>query len=233
VTVGLLHTGRHYPDDLLPDGIIYHFPSTESPGKDAAKIEATKNAGRQGIPLFVVVQRGNLRDVHLGVVEDFDDADETFLVRFVLGDEFHWEAPEEFGLLVEGEFVAFDGKPKKRFEIMARERDPRFAFKVKKRSGSACAVCKLRVSALIDAAHVIPVKDGGSNHPANGIPLCATHHRAFDAGLFTIHPDTLEVVPQGNLSLDELRISASSVDWLPAAPNQTALAWHYKNTSES
>lgn len=100
---------------------------------------------------------------------------------------------------------------------------PDSTFKVKKRSGSACTVCKLRVSALIDAAHVIPVKDGGSNHPANGIPLCATHHRAFDAGLFTIHPDTLNVLLQGNLSLEELKISVESIEWLEAAPNHTLL----------
>ena len=24
LTVGLLHTGRHYPDDLSEDGLIYH-----------------------------------------------------------------------------------------------------------------------------------------------------------------------------------------------------------------
>ena len=25
VTVGLLHTGRHYPDDVSEDGLIYHY----------------------------------------------------------------------------------------------------------------------------------------------------------------------------------------------------------------
>ena len=25
VTVGILHTGRHYPDDLSDDGVIYHL----------------------------------------------------------------------------------------------------------------------------------------------------------------------------------------------------------------
>src|SRR5262245_44039912 len=33
VTVSILHTGRHYPDDLSEDGVIYHYPSTRrSPG---------------------------------------------------------------------------------------------------------------------------------------------------------------------------------------------------------
>ena len=27
-TVAILHTGRHYPDDLSDDGVIYHYPKT-------------------------------------------------------------------------------------------------------------------------------------------------------------------------------------------------------------
>jgi phosphate transport system protein len=37
VTVGLLHTGHHYPDNLSEDGLIYHYPSTSRPAsRDAA-----------------------------------------------------------------------------------------------------------------------------------------------------------------------------------------------------
>ena len=31
VTVSLLHTGRHYPDDISEDGLIYHYPRTSRP----------------------------------------------------------------------------------------------------------------------------------------------------------------------------------------------------------
>jgi len=33
VTVGVLHTGRHYPEDLAPDGIVYHYPVTRQAGE--------------------------------------------------------------------------------------------------------------------------------------------------------------------------------------------------------
>jgi putative restriction endonuclease len=34
-TVGILHTGRHYADDLSDDGVIYHYPKTSrSPARD-------------------------------------------------------------------------------------------------------------------------------------------------------------------------------------------------------
>jgi hypothetical protein len=45
VTVSILHTGRHYPDDLSDDGLLYHYPTTRRPpGRDAAEIQATKSA---------------------------------------------------------------------------------------------------------------------------------------------------------------------------------------------
>ena len=28
ITVSILHTGRHYPDELSDDGLIYHYPQT-------------------------------------------------------------------------------------------------------------------------------------------------------------------------------------------------------------
>lgn len=51
VTVGLLHTGRHYPDYVSEDGLIYHYPNTaRPPARDFAEVEATKNAARLGLP---------------------------------------------------------------------------------------------------------------------------------------------------------------------------------------
>ena len=43
VTVAILHTGRHYADDLSEDGVIYHYPKTSRPpARDAAEVQATK-----------------------------------------------------------------------------------------------------------------------------------------------------------------------------------------------
>jgi putative restriction endonuclease len=53
VTVSILHTGRHYPDDLSDDGVIYHYPTTRRPsGRDAAEVRATKNAADLSLPIF-------------------------------------------------------------------------------------------------------------------------------------------------------------------------------------
>ena len=41
-TIAVLHTGRHYADDLSDDGVIYHYPKTSRPPvRDAAEVQAT------------------------------------------------------------------------------------------------------------------------------------------------------------------------------------------------
>lgn len=59
--------------------------------------------------------------------------------------------------------------------------------------GSACAVCGLTVSPLLDAAHIIPWSENVNQRldPRNGIAMCALHHRAFDAALVTIDAEGL------------------------------------------
>jgi hypothetical protein len=54
--------------------------------------------------------------------------------------------------------------------------------------GAKCACCNLDVPLLLEAAHIRPVGENGSDHFHNGIPLCPTHHTAFDRFLFTIDP---------------------------------------------
>ncbi len=45
VIVGLLHTDRHYADDLSSDDVLYHYPFTQHKGRDKAEVDATKAAG--------------------------------------------------------------------------------------------------------------------------------------------------------------------------------------------
>lgn len=47
----------------------------------------------------------------------------------------------------------------------------------------------------LDAAHIIPVSENGSDHPANGIPLTKDLHWAFDRGLIGVAADKTILVP--------------------------------------
>ena len=78
VTVSVLHTGRHYPDDLADTAILYHYPRTQrAPSQDQGEIRATKAARALGLPVFVITELEDdpqLRDVHLGWVTASDCA---------------------------------------------------------------------------------------------------------------------------------------------------------------
>lgn len=85
-TVAILHTGRHYNDDLSEDGLIYHYPETKRPpARDAAEVRATKNAMVHRLPLFVILpgkSSQKTRSLKLGWVCDFDDDNKQFLITF-------------------------------------------------------------------------------------------------------------------------------------------------------
>ena len=60
--------------------------------------------------------------------------------------------------------------------------------------GSQCALCRLRHSELLDAAHIKEDADGGEPVVPNGVAMCAIHHRAFDAQVLGVRPDyTIEI----------------------------------------
>jgi putative restriction endonuclease len=73
--------------------------------------------------------------------------------------------------------------------VMRRYHQARFRRDVMHAYGGRCAVCALRESQLIDAAHIIR-----DPHPegvpivVNGIALCAIHHLAYDRNLLGINP---------------------------------------------
>ena len=53
-----------------------------------------------------------------------------------------------------------------------------------------CALCRLKHSELLDAAHIIPDNEPDSRSTVdNGLALCKLHHAAFDSFLLGITPD--------------------------------------------
>ena len=96
------------------------------------------------------------------------------------------------------------------------------------RYGESCALCSVGHGMLLDAAHIAEVKDGGSDRPENGLMLCATHHRAFDAGLIGIHPETLEVHlhPQAT----EIGVQVARLE--PPLPHERALRWRWERLED-
>jgi len=213
VAQAVLHTGSSYDDDLTDDGLLYHYP--DKPGretKNANEVTALKAAGELGLPVFVVTGASGDRAVYLGWVRDSDDDRKLVLIEFGDTPEPAPAAPPPLDLDVERRRV--------RHNAVARPNQARFRMQVFKRYGVACAVCDVRAPELLEAAHLIAVEHGGPDHPENGIPLCANHHRALDRGLIGFDPDTLAIKGP----LDDLGVTRFNLKHLPARPHPVALA---------
>jgi hypothetical protein len=227
VTVGVLHTGRSYADDLSSDGVLYYYPDTNRPpGRDLSEVNATKAAGTLSLPVFVITHsdsRPGKRDVYLGWVDDWDDELGLFLIAFSDDVRSRRLLPEP-----EEPFEHIEKRERVKREVKVRPGQQHFSFYVFQRYGHRCAVCTMSVPEVLDAAHLVPDRDEGTYDPRNGLVLCAVHHRAYDAGLFAIEPNTLKLHYRSTgPDADVLRIDQDSLQHLPMQPHEDALRWRW------
>ena len=92
-------------------------------------------------------------------------------------------------------------------QIKRLYRNPRFRENILKKHGSVCICCGISMEKLIEAAHIVPVENKGNDDVDNGIPLCPTHHTAFDKFLFTINPTDNSIIYKEGLSSEDLQIT--------------------------
>jgi hypothetical protein len=223
VTLSVRHTGRTYADDLSDDSMLYHYPVTTRGGRDRNEVEATKNARRFGLPIFVNIGLENGRDVRAGWVEDWDDDSKVFLISF---DDNLATVPA--ATPTEEPFEPIVQRTRKYSQTRRRENAPKFRFEVLKRYGAVCAVCDIRIPELIEAAHLVPWERGGVDDPRNGLPLCALHHRAFDARMFAIEPRSGQVQTAARFTRDDLKISRADLRHLEHQPHEDALRYGWE-----
>ena len=63
-----------------------------------------------------------------------------------------------------------------------------------------CVISKETTRAVLDAAHLRPVKEGGEECVENGFILRTDLHRLFDRGMFFIRPEDGTIVFDEDLS---------------------------------
>ncbi len=134
-----------------------------------------------GFPLvyFVGVRRGFYRPIYpIYVISDDSQRNEFTL----------WFNRSEIGL--DTSSLSATEKRYALQETRRRLHQPIFREQVLHAYEAACAVCNLRHSQLLDAAHIISdVQPNGDPIVPNGIALCKIHHAAFDRNLMGIRPD--------------------------------------------
>ena len=102
--------------------------------------------------------------------------------------------------------------------VKERLHQPMFRERVLLAYESRCAICRLRHTRLLDAAHVLADADGGEPVVTNGIAMCKIHHAAYDADIFGIAPDyRVGVRPDVMEELDgpTLKYTLQAIDGLP------------------
>lgn len=75
-------------------------------------------------------------------------------------------------------------------ETRVRVHQARFRGRVIPAYNGRCAICRLKETRLLDAAHIVgDLEQQGEPVVSNGLSLCSIHHRAFDQDLVGVSPD--------------------------------------------
>ena len=227
VAVGLLHTGKHYDDDIDDTGILYHYPTTQRPKtRDANEVQSIKNSKLLKLPIFVIRNVGTFKKIDLAWLDDFDDELRICVLSFhgVMPDANTFRSPKAIEQL-----PLFGPRKKSTVEILRSERDPFFKFNILKRFNGACLVTNISVVEMLDAAHIIPVASGGTESSENGMLLSASAHRALDSGLWAVNPKTLQIETKSDGPSTQ-RMKLSNTDLSPYSDklNLEALTYRYE-----
>ena len=89
-----------------------------------------------------------------------------------------------------------------------RPGQPRFRREVLETAAGRCVLTQETTTDVLEAAHIIPVKEGGSDVPGNGLCLRMDIHRLFDKG-------SIRLQPNGNVILNGDLPSTVSYSGLP------------------
>lgn len=121
---------------------------------------------------------------------------------------------------------------------LVRERTFRYNV-IDRAYGGRCAFTGLALRngkgrAEVDAAHIVPVDEGGPDVVPNGLAISKTLHWAFDRGLISIGDDATILKVERGIPDGVLRLFPENGKLLPPArahqrPHPAFLAWHRTN----
>ncbi len=169
-----------YPDQASDDRLFYSYRGRDPNHRDNVGL---RQAMEQGVPLvyfFGVTPGRYLATCPVHVVAD-DPARLQFTVSLdasATGQRVLDAAAED---------------PGRRYAVHSvRYRLHQRAFRVRVLEAyrRCCAMCRLRHTELLDAAHIVPdAEEDSSASVTNGLALCRLHHAAFDAHILGVRDD--------------------------------------------
>jgi len=188
-----------------------------------------KISGRAQSAVRPITEKDFSRIVELGLV-DMDDT----LPRY---DDVEQGVPTE----MREEQVTFDyNRSSVEITLTKKVRGKAFRKNVLSAYDNTCAFSGLSFingggRAEVQAAHIVPVSEGGNDSVRNGIALCGTAHWMFDRGFLTLDDNSTVLVSRHLNNIDDvnrlLRPDRAAI--LPShdhkKPHQEYLAWHREN----
>jgi putative restriction endonuclease len=173
--------------DEATKSFVYHYRSPRSDTRQArAQAERDNAALRAAVELAVplIYFHGIAPGQYVGVcpVVAYHDDPVARLVRLQAA------LPTQ-DTTAEGITSSEDVRRYATVETVVRLHQHRFRTEVLHAYAGRCAVCALRESALLQAAHILEDRDPrGYAEVVNGIAMCAIHHLAYDRNLMGIDP---------------------------------------------
>jgi len=165
--------------DVAEDQLLYRYRGTDPEHPDNRAVRRAMELGR---PLLYLVA------VDPGIYD-------PVFPCYVVGDS---PAQLAFHLMADAlgrQITAIDPRlnmPLKAYATRAvkqRLHQERFRYLVLGAYRRRCAMCQLRHTPLLDAAHILPDRDErGAPEIPNGLALCKIHHGAYDVGILGVDP---------------------------------------------
>lgn len=173
-----------YADSLSPDNLlIYKYRGTDPGHADNVGL---RRAMEEGLPL--VYFHGVVPGHYLAAWPVFVVRDDPGLLSFTVAVDSREVLAER---VADGASLVAEGRRQYVTQMVQRRlHQESFRWRVLRAYRECCAVCRLRHTELLDAAHILP--DGhprGEPIVPNGLALCKLHHAAFDSNILGVRPD--------------------------------------------
>lgn len=173
-----------YEDKIGNDFLTYKYR-----GDNESYVEHRDNVGlrkcmRKHVPLIYLhgVEVGQYVAIYPVFIIDDDMSEMEFTV-----------AADDIRILSTSQVDDVTGEKERRKyitrEVKHRIHQSGFRARIMRAYKETCAFCRLKHANLLDAAHIVPDSENGSNEVQNGMALCKIHHAAFDQHVLGVDPD--------------------------------------------
>jgi putative restriction endonuclease len=171
-----------YDDEIVDDGFLYAYRAGDIDQPDNRALRAAYEF-QVPIVYFIGTRPGWYKPIFPCYIRSDDPARRLVVVT-----------PGTFvGPVDEPAPAPLDDSVERRYavrETRVRLHQARFRGRVLPAYSSQCAICTLKETRLLDAAHIVAdLEHGGEATVRNGLSLCSIHHRAFDQDLVGVSPD--------------------------------------------